>query len=563
MINIEHYLNLVDSIGGIDKINELNMVEGHEMIQLASRGFTDQSALDRVYSKSEYRVIFDKYIDFLSNQPRVFPVRVLTKEEAYARKKAKSEKDKTLKPKAEKKLVPTVIEKKAVKKNVEKVKPNATEHFYDYDIKMIRAFLMLVKQKADKTKLTAFFKRTAKQNTEKRFTHSKYKPLLNQIVKLVHGVISGENDKMVLKHEFLDELTDISQNHRIIPSVQILKRFYNYIGKFPEEKQVHALIKAAEKIPSTDRYHFYVAKALFILKEYLKKSHEGIQVDEAAINGLSGILSECGCKVRKPAKKNNGVSDMPLGYFDLKISGNQTPDKRTLTKVETPRSKVITRNQPTEFSGLGSIESLFAPPAKHNVFQLDGVVGKWFGKMERYKNTIIIHGRRYIGKSNLLYDLMNSFAGQNWVKRIAHFSLEEGNSGLLIDKRKSTYFSPLAYQKVSTAAEAPNGIETIRQAAKIFDVIAVDSFTSLQVPQLAIEELRQQFPNVIFIWILQSTTQGNPRGGSSAGHNAPVEIKVEADPENPSLVYARFEKNRYWQSDEPLRKYNFFKRKLL
>lgn len=194
------------------------------------------------------------------------------------------------------------------------------------------------------------------------------------------------------------------------------------------------------------------------------------------------------------------------------------------------------------------------------LFQLPGEIGKWLGKMERYRNVIILHGERGGGKSNLVFDLMDAFAHLFWVKTIGFFSLEEGANTDLIKRKRDKYFSEEANAKVVIADEAPHGIETVKRAAELMDVVVVDSFGKLKAPQQAIDELRKQYPNTIFIFVFQTTTAGNARGGSSASFDCSVEIIVQKSPEGDFKKNVAFlEKNRYSETGKI---YNIYTRSI-
>lgn len=195
------------------------------------------------------------------------------------------------------------------------------------------------------------------------------------------------------------------------------------------------------------------------------------------------------------------------------------------------------------------------------LFQLPGEIGKWLGKMERYRNVIIVHGERGGGKSNLVFDLMDGFSRLSWVKTIGFFSLEEGANTDLIKRKRDKYFGEEANAKVVIADEAPQGIETVKRAAQLMDVVVVDSFGKLKAPQLAVDELRKQYPNTIFIFVFQTTTAGNARGGSSASFDCSVEIIVQKSPDGDfEKNRAYLEKNRYSATGVS---YDFFHRRIM
>lgn len=211
--------------------------------------------------------------------------------------------------------------------------------------------------------------------------------------------------------------------------------------------------------------------------------------------------------------------------------------------------------------GLDGIFSSITNVRSAQLFELPGEIGKWLGKMERYRNVIILHGERGGGKSNLVYDLMDAFSQLQWVKRIGFFSLEEGANTDLVRRKRDKYFGPDAKQKVVIADEAPQGIETVRKAAKLMDVVVVDSWGKLNAPQSALDQLRRDFPNTIFLFVFQTTTNGNARGGTSAAFDCAVEIIVQKSPDGDFRENTGYlEKNRYAATGT---RYNIYHRRMV
>jgi hypothetical protein len=92
--------------------------------------------------------------------------------------------------------------------------------------------------------------------------------------------------------------------------------------------------------------------------------------------------------------------------------------------------------------------------------------------------------------------------------------------------------------------EAPNGFDTVKQAAKAFDVVAIDSWQKLDILNQRFDELRNEYPNTIFIVIFQQNGEGGTRGGVTADYDAPVAIKVHRVDADYKNNYAEMVKNR-------------------
>lgn len=506
MLTISEYLEFVEMAGGERKLKDLKLFEGYQTIKKASNNFTSQPNLSRFYKKPENAQLIDKHI----------------------------------------KALESILKKtKSVSKNIHSA--------YSDDLRIIRGFLLLVSSVAEQSRILRFYKRIAQLNTEKRFEASPYKPELRQIVNALKETLIKGYKRVYVDESVLNRLEKIRDKFKISQGVLVIRRFYKLVGAKPSIRKVKLLLAEIRKVSFSDANRSYIQQIKNVCESYLKGSIKKIQVDQPTINGLAGVLKRQGFNM----KFNKKGESTPLDLFNFPFA--QSPKEKP-TKSENAALKNQTQNPKNNFGGLGNLFE-GQQVSNHLTFTLDGDMGLWLGKMERYKNTIIIHGEKYSGKTFLLYDLLDAFARQPWVKNIAHFSLEEGSPSMLVDERKAKYFSPLAHQKVKTAGTTPDKLETLKTAAQYFDVVAVDSFSVLNISQQGIESLRSEYPEVIFIIVIQSNAKGGVRGGKSAEYNCAVEIKTEVSPKGWQHNYARTLKNRYFRG-EKMQFYNFHTRKV-
>lgn len=592
-MKIQDYNALLDSVGGISALKPAQK-EAHEMLSDISDNFTSQSQMDEFLLDATIKETIDIYINQLNSMskpvskpkitrimeqnPNIMVVRPipLPKEKTEVKK---------AEPKAVKKPAPKPVEnrvktaekpEKAVKKATKKekvVKPKVSggELKYGDDVKIVRGFLAMVNGAQNRTKLINFYKRFNKQNAEKRFQDSKLKNELRKIVELLSDTINNGKYSIKPSPEFVAELLAIREKNQLAASVQVLKRFFNFIGESAAHKQVDLLLNAADKISSEDKYYKHVERVVYRLNQYKQGKTKTVEIDKPSIDGLSGVLSECGCRITEGTwesfqKKNTDLEKHPpIEALNLHVPAKA--DRKKLESIypdEIQEAEIEEIQQNTNvLQGLGSLGELFAPSTnkvKHKEFRVKGEIGKFLGLMELYRLVIILHGERGGGKSHMMYDLINAFAELPFINRIALFSLEEGNESSLVDRKKEIYFGPEAHGKVVTAGEAPEGINTIELAAKHFDVIAIDSFGKLNAPQSELDRLRRAYPNTIFIFVFQSTTNGTARGGSAAGFDCSIELIVFKANGGFNHHYCFSEKNRY---GEAYLKYNFNERKLI
>ena len=191
------------------------------------------------------------------------------------------------------------------------------------------------------------------------------------------------------------------------------------------------------------------------------------------------------------------------------------------------------------FESMDSISQQVNP----NSFRLQDDFGEFLGDLERFELAITIEGDQGSGKTRFTYQLANAFALLG--HRIAIFSLEIGRNSDLIRRMKADYLFPQNQSQVFIADTLPEGMDSIRKAAKEFDVVIIDSWNKVGVSSLDFDSLRKQFPNTIFIVIFQRTTQKTIRGGTAPLYDAGINIEVVKADDTFKNNYAMTTKNRY------------------
>lgn len=170
-------------------------------------------------------------------------------------------------------------------------------------------------------------------------------------------------------------------------------------------------------------------------------------------------------------------------------------------------------------------------------------MGKFMQDLQRYRLTIAITGDPHAGKSEFVKQLVNSFLEENMT--CGFFDLEQGgivskDTALSIDRN----ITKENQKRLFVSGEAPKGIDTIKAYANQFDIIVIDSWQKLNIPNTRFDELRQEFPNTIFIIIFQQNSTGGTRGGVTVDYDTPVAIKVHKVDATFKNNYAELIKNR-------------------
>jgi len=193
-----------------------------------------------------------------------------------------------------------------------------------------------------------------------------------------------------------------------------------------------------------------------------------------------------------------------------------------------------------------------------NTFQLGDGFGSFLGNLERFELAITIEGEQGSGKTRFTYQLANAFANLDY--RIAIFSLEIGSKSDLIRRMKEDYLEEENQAHVFIADTLLNGIKSIKEASRQFDVVIIDSWNKVGVSSLDFDSLRKEFPDTIFIVIFQRTTQKTIRGGTAPLYDAGINIEVVKADDSFKNNYAVTTKNRYGVTGI---QYNIYEQKVL
>jgi hypothetical protein len=131
---------------------------------------------------------------------------------------------------------------------------------------------------------------------------------------------------------------------------------------------------------------------------------------------------------------------------------------------------------------------------------LAGALGRFLSHIKQLQYALVLRGKKGAGKTRLLYQLMDLFAGVGFT--VANFTLEIRKDSDIVARMTEEYIRPENRAFIQTADSAPEGVTTIRQAAAHFDVVAIDSWSKLGARQEEFDWLRQQeFPDTFFLII--------------------------------------------------------------
>lgn len=286
-----------------------------------------------------------------------------------------------------------------------------------------------------------------------------------------------------------------------------------------------------------------------------EKTVEGLYFDmlHSTIEQETGLYTSLGAsKNISKAKPQNKVSKKKV--LSPKLSGielMQELPKPTITEAISEafgweKTHPANTNPKPSNSVATKSDSLFKPITHietRETFNLKGDLGKFLGNLERYELSMTIEGDQGAGKTQFAFQLADAFAQAGY--EVGFFSLEIGAGSDIIKRNRDKYLSPQGLKRVLIAGDAPKGIDTIREYARKFGVIIIDSFTKLNADSREFDKLRKDFPETIWIVLFQRTSGGTIRGGTAPLFDAGINIEVVKEDETFLNNYAVATKNRY------------------
>lgn len=174
----------------------------------------------------------------------------------------------------------------------------------------------------------------------------------------------------------------------------------------------------------------------------------------------------------------------------------------------------------------GPISSTALATCNFRTIQLSPQLRKLLGEPED-PFKILIHGLPGSGKTTLAMRIAHSLAEYNQL-RVLFVSAEEGVS-YKAKKRidQLELYSPNMY----ISAELPANLQP-------YDVVAIDSITTLGISPEELRDLYRSNPSVSFILVSQSTKSGTARGSLEYEHDADITIRCD-------VMVAHVVKNRF------------------
>ncbi len=343
------------------------------------------------------------------------------------------------------------------------------------ELRFIKRFVNLNGKTKTKDEILRFVNSLQKAILEKRIR--KTSTYAEQIKYIQERLIDVYNTmkakiKLELKPETFDTLKKLTGEEKVMASINFIKRYISMNGKPGMKEKAKQLLtqinRAIDKGKITDNDPYIVE--IHELKKNLKaftanKSEKALEIEKATLNGLEGILG-CACQ------NLNGFDGKPEIMSSMDFSN-------------------------MEFDTLG--------------FR-----GKWLELIGDPSTnfTAMVFGKPKMGKSYLCIDFAGYLARNHG--KVLYVAKEEGLDYTLQQKLND---KDVAHPNLYVSSELPENLAA-------YDFIFLDSVNKLGLSPDDLTRLKALNPTKSFIFIFQSTKEGNFRGANSFQHDVDVVIEI-------------------------------------
>jgi len=460
--------------------------DGHKFIVNATdNGMDWKEYLESSAIKEMMDTYFSKLQQYLDKKKEEIPSAPV---EPYSRKPRTAKKGKQEK-------APKAPKKRATKTNTPAPAPEGENIVWvervPEEIRFIRRFVNLHGRVKEKEDLLRFINSLQKAILEKRIR--KTSPYAEQIRYIQNTLIKVYNSMkgrmtMEVKPAIYEEMKAIVAGEKVIPAINFIKRYIGMSGKTGTKEKARQLLaqidRALDKgtLKQRDNYMTELYQVRKNLQDFVSsKQVPVLEIEKATLNGLQGVLHDCNCG-----------------------------------------------------GGLHGLEA--APPALPQVmnsmdfaklqFKTIGLKGKWRDLIGDPSSnfTAMVFGKPKMGKSHLCVDFAGYLAGHHG--KILYVAKEEG-----LDKTLQEKLDDVKHPNLYVASELPADLST-------YDYIFLDSVTRLALIPEDLRRLKASNPSKSFIFIFQSTKQGNFRGANDFQHD--VDVVIEVPEKGKAMAMGRF-----------------------
>lgn len=482
MITANNYFEEVERIGPTSLPETLK--KGHDLVVKSTANGTSWAN----YQNSEnIRKVIDLYFQKLNDY-----LSTLEKKAIAPEAKARAPKGAKPKQKGGKAAVPKKFKEKVVRQGNAKLVENLRE-----EIKFLRRYIGLHNKVKSPSAILAFIKALQRSIVQKLVR--KTSPLAGEIEMIqnkliqVYNKMKGE-ESFGINEKDLNRLIAIAGGEDIYPSITAIKRFIGLQGK-DDEKKINSFLKYLENLVAKKKLTKedpYAGKVNAIYKSIKQRTSRKISISRAELNGLEGIVKSCTCKNNLGKIYNTGGRKLrqckKKTYSDA--SRGACSHNHGLNGVLTAEEMANRKLDLLDFFSFW--QSLFGGPARNF--------------------TMMFHGEPHNGKTIFLLKLAQYLA--ETFGDVLYVSSEEFASPTMT-KKVNEFLNPIP-QRLHFAEnlDDPDLSE--------YQFVILDSVNDLGLKINEYRELRKDYPETAFIFILQHTKAGDFKGGKDWEHIAEI-----------------------------------------
>lgn len=360
-------------------------------------------------------------------------------------------------------------------------------------------------------------------------------PKLKAIAERLTKAIKYLTDNKTVRIDKVEWLPLEIPADKVTVDINKIKRQIGELSKLVRKKPTVRTIvrKEVVKVKETPAQRKKIAVVINEFEKGKLKTSQGKKVKKIS-QATAIALREAGVP-KKKQKRRSGLKGMGE---NRRLQTSETQGA-TLLKTVNPTAEPLPSNN------LGFVTADQTPTEPGKMLTLPGVIGELLGLQQQYKLEIVIPGETHSSKSQLGMQVADAFASV--LGDGAWLDWEQG--GLQSKDTQANIarnVSAANRSKIHVSGEVPRTLNAVKALAKQFKWIALDSGTKLdQATNAWIDQLREEFPDTVWIILMQQNEKGGTRGGSSAEFDAPVVLKTyRPDESDYRKNYAKVYKNR-------------------
>lgn len=453
-----------------------NLQKGFDFVKKSTKDYTNW---DVYYQSSKIKEVIDLYFQKIATYVKK-PVEqkvhiVKTSHGETIPKPIKEKPTKASKAKAEPKEISKAID------------ANFSERLAE-EIKLIKRFVNLHGKTKKQDEILRFINTLQKAIVERKVRKTsvyakQVEYIQDHLIKTYNAM--GAKITYEISSNQLAEMAKIVGDEKVYPAMLYIKKFLNLVGKTgikQKATQLSAQLAKAVKSGKIKRDDKYAEKLNEIFKTLMdfqdSPTQKTIQLSEEQLSGLNGILGECNCSVG-----------------GLEFKKPQIMNSMDFANIQ---------------------------------FNTIGLKGKWFdliGDPSPNFSTMVF-GKPKMGKSYLCIDFGGYLARHHG--KVLYVAKEEGLDFTL---QKKLNDKDVKHPNLFVASVLPNDLSP-------YNFIFLDSVNKLGLNPEQLTELKKQYPTKSFVFIFQTTKDGNFRGANSFQHD--VDVVIEVPEKGKAVGFGRF-----------------------